>query len=92
MMSYVKFPQAPFARAPSLTLQSLLFSISLLFSLSDFPFFFCVFPSFSKDFRGSAKRKPLLFGEKPLLFPKKQGLEGQGVGERRLFRTGFQHP
>ena len=66
----------------SLTLQSLLFSISLLFSFSDFPcFFLCVFPLFSKDFRGSAKRKTLAFlGENPcFFFPKKQGLEGQGL-------------
>ena len=38
----------------SLTLQSLLFSNSLLFSFSDFPSFFV-------DFRGSAKRKTLVF-------------------------------
>ena len=63
----------------TLTLQSLLFSISLLFSFPIFLAFFLRFPSFSKDFRGSAKRKTLAFwGKKPLLFPKKHGLEGQG--------------
>ena len=42
--------------------------------------FLCVFPFFSKDFRGSAKRKTLVFFSGfPLHFPKKQGLEGQGV-------------
>ena len=38
--------------------------------------------SFSKDFRGSAKRKTLSFfaGDKnPCFFPKKHGLEGQGT-------------
>ena len=48
-----------------------LFRFSLLF--------WSVFAFFSKDLRGSAKRKkPLLFGGFPLLFPKRQGLEGQG--------------
>ena len=71
-------------RSDSLTLQSLLFSISLLFSFPIFlAFFLCVFPLFSKNFRGSAKRKTLAFlGGKPLLFPKKQGLEGQGLAHR----------
>ena len=42
--------------------------------------FLCVFPSFSKDFRGSAKRKTLVFFEVSLVFSKKkQGLEGQGT-------------
>ena len=56
----------------SLTLQSLLFSISLLFSFSDFPcFFLCAFPLFSKDFRGSAKRTTLAFlGKNPCFFQK----------------------
>ena len=47
----------------------------------DFPFslLFLRFCFLSKDFRGSAKRETLVFfGEKPLLSPKKQGLEGQG--------------
>ena len=62
----------------TLTLQSLLFSISLLFFR--FSLLFCAFfPLFSKDFRGSAKRKTLAFlGKNPCFFPKKQGLEGQG--------------
>ena len=55
----------------TLTLQSLLFSISLLFSFSDFLAFSCVFPSFSKDFRGSAKRKTLAcLGKNPCFFQK----------------------
>ena len=36
--------------------------------------FLCIFPLFSKDFRGSAKRKTLAFlggKKKPLLFPQK---------------------
>ena len=65
--------------AKSLTLQSsfYLFIYSLI-SLA----FFVRFPFFSRDFRGSAKRKtPCLFSGLPLLFffsQKKQGLEGQG--------------
>ena len=64
----------------TLTLQFLFFffSISLLFLFSDFPCFFVRFPFISKDFRGSAKRKPLLFSGFPLLL-RKQGLEGQGT-------------
>ena len=37
------------------------------------------FSFFSKDFRGSAKRRTLAFFEVSLAFPKKQGLEGQGI-------------
>ena len=49
------------------------------FSLS----FLCVFPFFSKDFRGSAKRRTLAFcGASLLLKKKKQGLEGQGNSRR----------
>ena len=45
----------------TLTLYSLFFSTSLFF-FSVFPCFFVrVFPFFSKDFRGSAKRKPVFF-------------------------------
>ena len=46
--------------------------------------FWGVFPFFSKDFRGSAKRKNLAFwGVLPCFFPKKQGLEGQGLWVRQ---------
>ena len=48
-----------------------------------FPIFLAFFVrfAFSKDLRGSAKRNTLAFWrKKPLLFPKKQGLEGQGKG------------
>ena len=56
------------------------FRFPCFFRFPIFLAFSCVFPSFSKDFRGSAKRKTLaFFGEKPLLFPKKQGLEGQDI-------------
>ena len=49
-------------RLSTLTLQSLLLSISLLFSFSDFPCcFVALFPFFSRDFKGSAKRKTLAF-------------------------------
>ena len=42
------------------------------------------FPFFSKDFRGSAKRKTLaFFGVSPAFFKKSKGLEGQGSGEVR---------
>ena len=67
------------AKFTSLTLQSLLVSISLFFSFSDFPCFLVRFPFFSQDFRGSAKRKPLAFFRGfPCFSPKKQGVEGQG--------------
>ena len=41
--------------------------------------FSCVVPFFSKDFRGSAKRKTLVLFRGFLAFSKKQGLEGQGT-------------
>ena len=75
----------------TLTLQSLLFSISLLFSFSDFLAFLCVFPPSSKDFRGSAKRKTLaFFGGFPCFFQKSKGwrVRDQGVFiEKGLFFT-----
>ena len=53
------------------------FPCFLLFS--DSPCFFVCFPSFSKDFRGSAKRKTLdFFGVSLAFFQKRQGLQGQG--------------
>ena len=67
--------------AKTLTLQSLPFSFSLFFFVLRFSLFFflCVcFPSFSKDFRGSAKRRTLaLFGASLafFFFFFKQGLE-----------------
>ena len=66
--NYLPWPSHPF------------FFDFLTFLFSDFPcFFLCVFLSFSKDLRGSAKnRNPCFFQGCPLLFPKKQGLEGQG--------------
>ena len=56
------------------------FGIPCFFFLRGIPcFFLSVFPSFSKDFRGSAGiRNPCFFGSFPCLFPKKQGKEGQG--------------
>ena len=55
--------------ALTLTLQSLLFLISLLFSFSDFPcFFFGFFLSFPRYFRGSAKRNTLAFFGVSLVF------------------------
>ena len=43
----------------------------------------CVFPFFSKDLRGSAKRKnPCIFRVSLAFIPKKQGLEGQGRSQR----------
>ena len=66
--------ESPKKDKKALTLQSLLFSISLIFSFSDFPCFSCVFPSFSKDFRGSAKRETLAFlGKNPCFFQKSKG-------------------
>ena len=48
--------------------------------------FLCVFPFFSKDLRGSAKRKTLaFFGVSHAFFSKKkEGLEGQGSGLKLL--------
>ena len=56
-------------------LASLAFFDFLAFFVFRFPLRFCVFPFFSKDFRGSAKRKTL-FGRFSLLFfffARKQG-------------------
>ena len=61
---------------PSLVL---VFFVILAFFVFRFPLFLC-FSFFSKDFRGSAKRKTLVvfFSGFPCFFSKKQGLEGQG--------------
>ena len=69
----------------TLTLQSLLFSsISLLFWFSLlFLAFSCVFPLFSKDFRGSAKRKTLAFlGENPCFFQKSKDWRVREIGKK----------
>ena len=64
----------------TLTLQSLLFSISLLFSLSDFPCFFgAFFLSFPRISGVPQREQLLLFSWVSLAFSKKQGLEGQGI-------------
>ena len=81
--SYFKFgvdlSDIEFSGVSALTLQSLLFSIALLFLFSDFP---CFFGAFLLSFAGilgvPRREKPLLFWGKALAFPKKQGLEGQG--------------
>ena len=73
--------QPPFAYPLLRHVEPLFFSISLLFSFSDFPCFFCVcFPSFSNDFRGSAKRKSLVFFFRgfPSIFPNKARVGGSG--------------
>ena len=85
----------------TLTLQSLFFSISLLFSFSDFPCFFVGFFLCFPRILGVPRFFFFFFGENPLLFPKKQGLEGQGrkqqifAGNRRkpqiFAETGFSH-
>ena len=71
-------PKFRFEFCRSLTLRSLFFSFSMLSSFSDFPCFFVHFPFFSKDFRGSAKRKTLAFFGFPLLFFKKARVGGSG--------------
>ena len=64
--------------AISLTLQSLLFWISLLFFLFRLSLFCCAFfLSFPRILGVPQREKPLLFGGFPLLFPNKQGSEGQ---------------
>ena len=71
---------------PMTLLKSLLFLFSLLFSFSVLLLaFLCVFPLFSKDFRGSAKRRTLAFFRGfPCFFPKKQGVGGSGYWGYRL--------
>ena len=60
----------------------LVFWISLLFSFSDFPCFFgSFFPFFSKDFRGSAKRRTLFFPGFPLHFSKKTRVGWSGISK-----------
>ena len=66
--------------AKPLTLQSLLFFDFLAFFVFRFSLLFCAFfLSFPRILGVPRREKPLLFGEKPLLFPKKQGLEVQGT-------------
>ena len=67
-------------RTSALTLQPLLFWISLLFSFSDFPCFFCPFSIVSKDFRGSAKIKTLVFFGVSLAFFSKKNNKGIAKG------------
>ena len=78
------FPRPPkqrkiktYPKRPPRILAFLVFLV-FCFRYPIFLVFLCVCPSSSKDFRGSAKRKPLLFAGFPCFFPKKQGLEGQG--------------
>ena len=63
----------------TLTLSPCFFRFPCFFCFSIFLVFLCVFPLFSKDFRGSAKRKTLALLGQTLAFSKKQGLEGQGT-------------
>ena len=65
----------------TLTLQSLLFSISLLFLFSDFPCFLVRFSSLFPRILGVPRsEKPLLFWGKPLAFSKKsKDWKGQGI-------------
>ena len=82
------FPGSFSATSPEvlspLTLQSLLFLISLLFSFSDFPcFFWAFFLPFPRILGVPRREKPLLFfGVSLVFFKKKQGLEGQGQQSR----------
>ena len=64
-----------FRAGTSLTLQSLLFSISLLFSFSDFPCFFLRFSFLFQGFQGfREERNPCVFAEKnPCFFQKSKG-------------------
>ena len=67
----------------TLTLQSLLFSISLLFSFSDFPCFFLRFSFLFQGFEGFRKeRNPCFFGANPCFFQKSKGWR---VREQRPF-------
>ena len=57
------------------------FDFLAFFRFPIFLAFSCVFPSFSKDFRASAKRETLSFlGEKTLAFSKKARVGGSGSG------------
>ena len=49
------------------------------FLFSDFPCFFVGFSFLFQDYRGSATRETLAFFGVSLFFPKKQGLEAQGI-------------
>ena len=61
---------------PTLTLQSLLFSISLLFSFFRFSLLFlCVFPLFSRILGVPRREKPVLFGKNPCFFSKKARID-----------------
>ena len=55
------------------------FDFLAFFCFPIFLAFLCVFPSFSKDFRGSAKRKTLAFFGKTLGFSKKARVGGSGI-------------
>ena len=63
-LRFIASPDPPFCLA--------FLDFLVLFSFSDFFLAFCcVFPSFSKDFMGSAKRKTLAFlGKNPCFFQK----------------------
>ena len=71
---------------PALTLQSLLFSISLLFCFPIFLAFLGIFPFFSKELRGAAERKTLFFGGFPCFFSKEArvGGSGQSIGVAKV--------
>ena len=59
------------------------FRFPCFFCFPIFLAFSCVFPSFSKDFRGSAKRETLAFlGKNPCFFEKKGGVGGSGFRAR----------
>ena len=65
-----------------------LFFISCLFPFQGSPCDFKRFPSFPKDFRGSAStRNPCFFGGFPCCFPKRQGKEDQGVAWKSQLKS-----
>ena len=68
----------------ALTLQSLFFRFPCFFRFATL-LFLCIFPSFSKDFRVSAKRKTLaFFGKSPCFFQKSKGWRVRVVGHYSL--------
>ena len=73
MLGNIKYPAPP-------NLAFVYFRFPCFFRFPISLAFLCVFPFFSKDFRGSAKRKTLaFFGVSLAFFFFKQGLEGQGI-------------
>ena len=80
------FLVVPFPDPPILTFFFLFPCFFCVFRFSLFVFFLCVLPSFSKDLRGSAKRKPLPFSGFSLFFFKEARAGGSGLSNKNKER------